>query len=241
MCTVTWTARADGYHLLCNRDELHTRRPALAPHILERGGVRYIAPLDSEFGGTWIAVNEFGMSLCLLNGAPIQASTGAARRSRGLLLPELVWASGSAECALWLKQLDLGRFAPFTLLVLEPGQPALVADWDRGSLRLDPAADARMPLTSSSVDPAGVCRSRAGEFENYVGSDGAIDPAALYRFHSSHGPRAGAYSACMHRDDAATVSFSWAIVTGRQVRFLYSPGAPCQWSPTRQQILARAA
>ena len=68
-----------------------------------------------------------------------------------------------------------------------------------------------------------------------------VDPAALYRFHCSHGPGPDAYSPCMHRDDAETVSFSWVIVTRQETRFLYSPAAPCQWSPSEQQILARAA
>jgi hypothetical protein len=45
----------------------------------------------------------------------------------------------------------------------------------------------------------------------------------------------------MHRANAETVSFSWVIVSRDAIRFLYSPGAPCQTRPSNQQILARAA
>ena len=69
MCTVTWIYEPGGYHLLCNRDEKKDRAPALAPRIHQRGWVRFIAPVDAQFGGSWIAVNEFGVSVCLLNGA----------------------------------------------------------------------------------------------------------------------------------------------------------------------------
>jgi len=45
----------------------------------------------------------------------------------------------------------------------------------------------------------------------------------------------------MHRADAETVSFSWVVVSPREVRFLYLPVAPCSHSRGDQQILARAA
>lgn len=240
MCTVSWVHEPDGYHLLCNRDEKRTRGAAFAPAVFMRGGVRYISPVDVDFGGTWLSVNEFGVSACLLNGDPAVGPVYP-RRSRGLLLRELAWAESSAECTLWLQQLDLGPFAPFTLLVMEPGQTASLAFWNGQDLTVDPSADSHMPLTSSSYDAAGVRRSRLNEFAHRVAAAERLDPALLYWFHSSHGSSPDAYSACMHRDDAQTVSFSWVIVTRDAVRFLYSPAAPCQCSPSEQQILLRAA
>jgi hypothetical protein len=98
-----------------------------------------------------------------------------------------------------------------------------------------------MPLTSSSYDAAGVRRARLNEFARLVGPARPIYPPLLYCFHSSHGAIRDAYSTCMHREDAETVSFSWVIVSRDEIRFLYSPGAPCQTKPGNQQILARAA
>jgi uncharacterized protein with NRDE domain len=117
MCTVSWVQEPDGYHLLCNRDEKRSRAIALSPRIQARGWVRFIAPVDPGCGGTWITVNEFGVSACVLNGANLTrlplTSNGSSKisRSRGLFLRDLVWASSTDECTLWMNQLDLTPFA----------------------------------------------------------------------------------------------------------------------------------
>jgi hypothetical protein len=240
MCTVSWVHQPDGYHLLCNRDERRTRGTALAPCVVERGGVRYIAPVDPHGCGTWLSANEFGISVCLLNGSAGVEPSGI-RRSRGLLLRELAWAPCADECVLWLRHLDLSPLAPFSIVIMEPGRSAILAQWNGLELTVDPAGDRHMPLTSSSYDAAGVRRARLNEFARLIDTTRPIDPALLYRFHSSHGMARDAYSTCMHRPDAETVSFSWVIVSRNEVRFLYSPGAPCQTKPGNQQILARAA
>lgn len=241
MCTVSWVEQPGGYHLLANRDEKLTRGRAAAPAITECGGVRYIAPVDSDFGGTWLAVNEFGISACLLNGdAGTHDSPSSPRRSRGLLLHELAWASTGADCLLSLKQLDLGPYAPFVLLILEPDRPAIRAEWNCERLTVDADAD-QMPLTSSSFDPVAVRRFRSNEFVRRASSAARVDPALLYEFHTSHGTAPDAYSPCMHRQDAETVSFSWVVVTRDEIRFLYSPSAPCRLGACEQKLLARAA
>jgi Transport and Golgi organisation 2 len=245
VCTVSWVQQPGGYHLLSNRDEKRTRGRAFAPAIMERGGVRYIAPIDSDFGGTWLTANEFGISVCLLNGdAGTQGSISSPRRSRGLLLRELTWEPTGSDCLLSLRQLDLSPYAPFMLLILEPDRPAILAEWNQDCLTVDPAA-AQMPLTSSSFDSRGVRRFRLNEFARRAGRAARIDPGLLYQFHASHGTTVDAtpdaYSPCMHREEAETVSFSWIIVTREEVRFLYSPSAPCRCSPCQQKLLTRAA
>ncbi len=237
MCTVSWTRHAGGYHLLCNRDEQRTRGIATAPGAFERGCTRFVAPTDVDHGGTWIAVNEHGLGLCLLNGRRGEPACGG--RSRGFVIPELIWLRSADDCTFMLGQFDLAPFARFTLLILQPGQPATVAAWDGTTLAIDRSADRRAPLVSSSFDPEGVRRSRSREFVRHT----AGDAASLYRFHTHHGDiRVGdPYSPCMHRDDAETVSFSWVVVNHDEVRFLYLPAAPCQCVPGEQKILTRAA
>ncbi len=238
MCPVSWVRNAEGYHLLCNRDEKRTRSAATGPRVDERGGVRLIAPADGDFGGTWIAVNEFGLSLCLLNGAGGGQREG---RSRGMLVRELIGATSGGECGWWLRRRDLAAFAPFTLAMLEPGQAAALARWDGERLAMVMPADSMMPLISSSYDPAGVRLCRLQEFRRRVGAKRNVDPAALYWFHASHRERPDAYSLCMHREDAETVSFSCVVVTRGEIRFFYSPAPPCRTAPGEQQVLARAA
>src|SRR6516164_7611856 len=128
MCTVTWLREEGGYHLFCNRDEKLTRKPALPPRLGVRDGVRYLAPIDGDFGGTWIATNEFGVSLCLLNGTA--GLRPAVVRSRGLLLLDLVSSRSLEEVVDTVEATDLTLYAPFTLAALSPGKAATVIEWD---------------------------------------------------------------------------------------------------------------
>jgi len=52
MCTATWLRGITGYEVFFNRDELATRKPARPPARRDRGGVRILAPLDGDAGGT---------------------------------------------------------------------------------------------------------------------------------------------------------------------------------------------
>lgn len=237
MCTVSWTHQADRHHLLCNRDEQRTRGIATPPAVFERGCTRFVAPTDADHGGTWIAVNEYGLGLCVLDGRCRKPARGG--RSRGFVIPELIWHRSAGDCAVALGQFNLAPFASFTLLMLEPGQPATVAAWDGTTLAVDRDADRRAPLVSSSFDPERVRRSRTREYVRHTKGD----PSSLYRFHTSHGDggAGNAYSPCMHREDAETVSFSWVVVTRDEVRFLYLPTAPCRCAPGEQRVLPRAA
>src|SRR6516164_3683599 len=135
MCTVTWLREDGGYHLFCNRDEKLTRQPALPPRLGVREGVRYLAPIDGDFGGTWIATNEFGVSLCLLNGT--SGPRPAVVRSRGLLVLDLASSRSLTEVANSIGGGDLSLYAPFTLTALSHSEPAMVIEWNgsRSSIR----------------------------------------------------------------------------------------------------------
>jgi hypothetical protein len=230
MCTVSWLHEGGGYTLFCNRDEKRSRPAARAPEVRVSAGVRYLAPVDSGRGGTWISVNESGVVLCLLNGAVIRAPgahpAAPGGRSRGLVVAALAGVRGVDAIADALEELELDECAPFTLVALEPGAPASVAEWDGRSVSHFPKADEFAPLTSSSHDPGRVRESRLAEYARLTRGGGPT-AQALMEFHRSHAPAAGAYSTCMHREDAHTVSFSRVTVNRERVRFDYTAGAPC--------------
>ena len=236
MCTISWIHDKDGYELLCNRDEKLTRKSALEPRLAVRNGTRFLAPVDGDFGGTWIATNEFGVSVCLLNGANLTGSethAAAPGRSRGLLLLDLIPLPSVAAICDRLRETDISASAPFTLAALEPGHPAAVLEWDRSKKTLlFQDADPYM-LTSSSFDPEGVRLNRQKEYSRVQDGEG------LFAFHRSHAPARGAYSTCMHRADAQTVSFSWIQVSRKETDFFYIPGAPCEKLPGMRLKLAR--
>lgn len=231
MCTVSWIHSRDGYELFCNRDELLTRKAALPPQVVDIRGMKAIAPCDGDFGGSWISVNEVGLSLCLLN------LYEASRRqeeftSRGLLLMELADCSSREDVIGRIRKKRLGHFQPFTLLALAAAEPALIVQWNGRECLIERNGDEQMPLTSSSFNTAGVIASRKRQFGELAASANMLDANVLLDFHRSHKPSFGAYSTCMHRTDAATVSFSQINVTGDSITFRYHPKSPCSESPS---------
>ncbi len=235
MCTVSWLHTRDGYELFCNRDEKRSRAPGAGPEIREREGVRFVAPVDRAAGGAWIGANEMGVAMCLLNGAR-PGRRSAEYVSRGLLIPELIGARSAAEAAERAMSLDLARFAPFTLAILEARRRAVAVEWDGVERSLVEDALDRAPLVSSSHDGEGVRSRRVAEWRRIARQ---LDEESLFAFHSSHAGGPSAYSTCMHRRDAETVSFSRVRVTGSRVEFLYHPGAPCRRAVSQVQTLPR--
>lgn len=227
MCTVSWLHTNEGYHLLCNRDERHTRKSAIAPFIQERRGVRFIAPIDGEHGGSWIALNQFGLTLCLLNRYCSLCPLPRSAVSRGLLLMELVDCNSLDSVSRRIMQLEMQHFYPFDVVALEPRKGSLLIHWTGRECLIEYNGESAMPLTSSSFDEAGVIAYRKSLFDKLTSEKGQIDCALLHDFHTSHAPAPSAYSPCMHREDASTVSFSQVRVAGSIIEFSYQPHSPC--------------
>lgn len=233
MCTVSWLYEAEGYELLCNRDENLDRAPALGPRVHVLGGIRFMAPIDGEAGGTWIGVNEFGVALTLLNGPP---GIGAVpHTSRGVLALELLSATCQGEVCERLRRRDLSEFAPFTLAVFDTRVPAVTLEWSGEELAI--CGEPRAPLVSSSFDRAGVVFSRRWEFARMVSASSKLSAAVLSAFHESHAHGPSAYSACMHRPDAQTVSFTRVRVTRSKATMSYMPAAPCTGLAAERVVL----
>ncbi|HEY0385093.1 MAG TPA: NRDE family protein [Pyrinomonadaceae bacterium] len=251
MCTVSWLRQDDGYQLFCNRDERRTRKAASEPTIHERAGVCFIAPVDGDHGGSWIGVNEYGLSLCLLNLYPQLPEANSCRRpapqdraapqdfrSRGSLLIELLDCTSSAAVKDRLLAATLSRFQPFTLLLLTgTNEPAVLTRWDGRVLLFERAGDESLPLTSSSFRTIEVVAARRAQFRRLMADVTALSPDRLYDFHRSHEPSASASSVCLHRDDAETVSFSWINVAAGQIEFLYYPQALCRSESSTRVML----
>ena len=240
MCTVSWLHRSDGYELFCNRDERHIRKPAGGPAIQKMRGIRFIAPVDGDYGGSWISVNEYGLTLCLLNryedGWPVLKAN---YQSRGLLLTGLMDCRSRSEVYARTSNLDLSAYQPFTLLCLVPGEASLLVYWSGRRLSIDNDGESSMPLISSSYDRTNVMATRRKLLQQRAAQSTGVTSSLLYDFHRSHDPAPGAYSVCMHREDAATVSFSHIKVTEQMIEFSYQPGSPCAGVLPEQVVLQR--
>ena len=224
MCTATWFFTEHGYELFFNRDELRARRRALPPTPFTAETHRALAPTDADAGGTWLAGNEQGLTVALLNRYQDSAdpTTADRRRSRGLLVRDLAASADADDLRRRLETMDLSLYAPFTLLVLtaDTGR-AVTCHWD--GRRLSAAREAVAPLASSGHEPLTVPLNRRDLWSRIA----KVDRDACLTFHRSHEPERGAQSPCMHRYDARTVSLTHVEVAADRVRMAYADGPPC--------------
>jgi len=241
MCTVSWLRQNDGYLLLCNRDERHTRQPAHGPRLAVRNGVSLLAPVDGDHGGSWIGINQFGLTLCLLNRYGDDISEQDRRfTSRGLLLLELLDCARSQQVSERVSPGDLAFFQPFTMVALAVDKPAMLIEWTGTKCVIQSDAESNMPISSSSMKELDVIGERKKQFQ-MLSKAGPLDASLLYQFHRSHVPVRGPYSVCMHREDAATVSLSAVSVTPGWIEFSYEGGPPCLGTPAERIRVERVS
>lgn len=242
MCTASWTRFEGGYELFFTRDERTTRGTALPPSVRVEAGVSFVAPTDRDAGGTWIAANEHGLTLSLLNGYIESGASTPGARSRGALVTELSAARSTAGVAERLAGTDLSDFLSFRLLAFEPEAQVRAFVWDGRALVVED--DTQAPIVSSSVDPLGAGAARRALYAELVG-DTLPGVAELEAFHASHRPERGPLSVCMHREDASSVSLTRVRVERSAevdaVRMTYSGGPPCEGRPAVVTVLPLAA
>lgn len=233
MCTLSWLESETQLEIFFNRDERDTRGPELPPRIEFSQGTRFIAPRDSDQGGTWVGVNEHGLVGGLLNGYRAGDLELIDARSRGSLVVDAMAYADSESAVSALRGSDLSRFRSFVLALLRPGRAPIVAEWDRVRLVVDEDASRRWPLISSSVAGPEVDVARRAVFHSLV----APTSEDLVLAHRSHLNGPSAYSVCMHRADGRTRSFTRIAVDSNGVRLTWSPDSPCTESkPTSLEL-----
>lgn len=227
MCTVTFIARRKGYCLGMNRDEKLTRPNGLAPTKRKVKGRAVVYPSEPT-GGTWISLNDSGACLALINWYSVGKRVERNSVSRGEVV-KAVGAADSAEIAdATLKELPLKRVNPFRLIGFFPSAREVVEwRWNSKQLARKKHAWKTCQWASSGFDEPEAQRLRGRTFREalHQASEGRLD--WLRRLHRSHSPEVGPFSTCMHRADAATVSYTEITVSSRVATMRYHAGAPC--------------
>jgi hypothetical protein len=213
-------------------------------------GTAFLMPVDPQGQGSWIAVNEYGLSLCLLN--YYQGNNPRdSLISRGLLIKRFAAAVSSDALLSRFQLTSFAPFAPFTLVVFdsalsEHSGKIHVMQWDGDNLTEQPAV---LPLVSSAVRASEVTQYRRSLFADSAKhatgaeSTGVKSNAAersRLTFHRSYHPQKSYLSPCMSRSDARTVSFTHIRVTTEEVSIRYQQSAPCSDTPFHHQCLNRA-
>jgi len=187
-------------------------------------------------GGTWIALNDSGTALALINWYSVCQRVENGAVSRG----EVIRAAGAADSPgitdVGLKQLPLNRINPFRLIGVFPASGEIVEwRWNLKRLVRKSVPWRSQQWISSGFDEPAAERMRGREFRHALQHTSAPRLSWLRGLHSSHAPHVGPFSTCMHRSDAETVSYTEITVSSRTAKMRYHAGAPCKRSTGSSQ------
>lgn len=117
MCTSTYIPRPNkSYILSSNRDEAPSRAATEISSVVVNDRKVYF-PKDQKKGGSWMAIDNEGRSVCLLNGADKKhASGGTYRRSRGLMLLDYF---SFKDYVNFIEDYNFKGIEPFTLIMAQ--------------------------------------------------------------------------------------------------------------------------
>jgi uncharacterized protein with NRDE domain len=221
-----------------NRDEFYGR-PAVVMTVLREGGPRILGGRDLGAGGTWLAVNEFGVVAGLTN-QPVPGGRDVTKRSRGELpLAFAGWPSAAEGVERVCAELDPAEYNPCWMLVgdrdelfsvgLAGGQEPEVEQLPPG-LHILENVPLRAPSAKASHVADLVARERAarGDTEEAL--------AAVLRDHEPAVAEAGPgerppalTAACVHTEQYGTRSALIVTVPEEGLpRLRVADGAPCQ-------------
>lgn len=227
MCTVTFIARESGYLIGMNRDEKLSRPVALGPARYRIDGRSILAPSEPG-GGLWVGANDVGVSFALINWYGVTARVQGQPISRGEIVKSALPLDSPGAVTQALTSLPLGRVNPFRLIGVIPSKREIIEwRWDLQQLdRIEHAWQTNIWI-SSGLDEPGAQQTRGKIFSEGLNHESAGSCAWLRRLHRSHTPESGPYSVCMHRSDAATVSYTEIATLRDRVEMHYIPGSPC--------------
>ncbi|MBI4718535.1 MAG: NRDE family protein [Planctomycetes bacterium] len=245
MCTVTIVPigprganRAEpvgrGFRLACNRDESRARPAALPPVTRLFGARRAVLPIDPVSGGTWVAANDAGLVLTLLNVYPTTPGTRTlpvgerSLRSRGTIIPPLLELGDADSAAREAQALLPEEFPPFRLLLVDGRHVHEGRSDGRGmAWSVTPMGEQALLFTSSGLGDEVVEAPRRRLFNEMFRAE-ADWVAQQDEFHRHSWPDHPELSVCMRRAEACTVGHTVVEVTDLLVALSHRPGAPDQ-------------
>ena len=225
MCTASWARNSECVQFFFNRDERHSRKPGEAPQIATSRDVNFISPIDGDFGGTWIGVNEYACIFALLNFYPNPAPPLPANKiSRGFIIPKIAFTTNKQECSSEIQRLELNRYEPFEFLFLDAQLDGFIARWDGSNLTFRTDLASELPLSSSSFVTSEIVHYRRGFFRTLRDSatfDSDVELQEYFHFACPQSDKA--WNPLMWREEARTVSISRITIDTNGIRFTYIP------------------
>ena len=237
MCTLTFLPSKNGYLAAMNRDELKERVTAIPPSLHQQDSNVLLYPHEPS-GGTWIAANSSGDLFALMNANASNPDALPIKSvSRGGIIPAVLPANDLYDVDRRLAELKLWGMHPFRLFgIFREAREISQWSWDGTRLisRRHEWIRNHWFSSSRSDSRAEIERGRACEIS--WRKDAPDSVAWLRSLHSSHIPDAGAFSVCVHRPDAATVSYTEVECGPRELRMSYLAGSPCEFTGTLSTV-----
>lgn len=226
-----------------NRDEKITRGAGEPPEIHELDLARAIYPGDGS-GGTWLAVNDYGITLALLNwnDVPKRAVAQVKMRSRGQVIPALIGSRSLSDLHEVIRVSNFQGMLPFRLIGVFPSEQQIWEwRWDSKRVTVQVHTWESHHWFSSSLS-----ENRAESLRGTVCRNAKREPDAgsvlwLRRLHASHASGPGPFSLCVHRDDVKTLSYSEVVVTPGRIEMAHFRDSPCDMIATDTRGMDRKA
>lgn len=211
-----------------NRDEKLTRVPGLPPRPHKLNGRPALFPAEPS-GGTWIGVNAAGVTFALVNWYAVASRGAEGNISRGAVVREMLPWRTSAEAGRRFPAMPLEAINPFRLIGVFPRERTVFEwRWDLSQLRREEQGWQSNIWISSGFDEPGAQVSRRAAFEAAARGTGLEHLDDLRKLHCSHQSGPGPYSVCMHRPDAATVSYTEVVVNPDGAQMSHASGPLCR-------------
>ena len=211
-----------------NRDEQLSRIAGLPPNRQFIDGRAVVFPSEPS-GGTWISLNDGGACFALINWYSVAARVREGAVSRGEVVKSVSACTSRILAEAQIERLPLERMNPFRLIGVFPADCEVVEwQWDLKKLARKNHRWKMQQWISSGFDEATAQQLRGKTFREaqWQTSSGSVD--WLRRLHRSHLPHRGAFSTCVHRSDAMTVSYTEVRVSASLATMNHQLTCPCQ-------------
>jgi uncharacterized protein with NRDE domain len=219
MCTLTFIGTKNGYCLTSNRDEKVSRGKAIPPKKYEINGKTITFPKDIAAGGTWVAHDEKTI-LVLLNGANEKhIPTGNYRKSRGLIVLDLIGSENPIEE--W-ENIDLENIEPFTIVYFD-GKNLVQWQWNIIEKTTKQFNKEETHIWSSATLYKPEIRiERESWFAQFLQEKKNISPKELLHFHQFEQATNSNYGLQINRNNVLkTVSITQCIWQPKKIEMHY--------------------
>lgn len=219
MCTVTYVPTREGCIITSNRDEKITRERALPPTEYFIEGKKITFPKDPKAGGTWIAHSETKI-VVLLNGAQEKhIPKSNYRKSRGLVVLELISAENSLQ---YWQSLDLTDIEPFTIVLFENNK-LMQLQWNEVEKSEEEKDKNQFHIWSSSTLYSKEIREqRKTWFYNFMQNKSNLSTEDIFHFHQFTESENKDFGLQINRNNVLkTISITQCQVTQNNIEMRY--------------------